>query len=141
MMVENNHAYLRVALVLTSLVIVGCGTKEANKPSLTPVTGTITLDGKALSDADIVFHYKGTAPEGYQDGASRSDEDGAFQVKSGDQLGVLPGLHKVTVTRSESAGQPSLPKKYAGVETTNLEVKVTRDRSIGYLLQLSTTSQ
>lgn len=147
MSIVRIHTYRCLPIVLMTLAVIGCGTKEDFEPSLTVVTGTITLDGQPLTDADLKFHYKGTAPEVYKGAASRSNANGEFQIKSviegrsGAKLGILPGPHKVTVTRTKSDGQPEVPKKYTSLDTTDLELKASEDRSIGYVLELSSATE
>lgn len=136
-----NQTSQRLAIVLTTLALIGCGKKEVAEPDLTPISGTIKLDGQPLANADLVFHFKGTAPDGYNGAASRSDEDGVFQIKSGEKLGILPGIHRVTVTIAESAEQRQVPKKYTTAETTNLELQANADRSTGYVLELSSANE
>lgn len=134
-------------IVLMTLAVIGCGRKEDAEPTLTVITGTITLDGQPLPNADLEFHYKGTAPEAYKGAASRSDAEGVFQVKSviegktGAKLGILPGPHNVIVTRTQSDEQPEVPKKYTSLDTTDLELKASEDRSIGYVLELSSVTE
>lgn len=141
MRVALKHKKEFLMLALASLAISGCGGKENAGPSLTPATGTITLDGEPLPDAEIEFHYKGSKPEKYPGAASRSDSRGVFQVKSGKQLGIIPGRHKVTVTRSNSDAQPKVPEKYSSLDTTDLELEVKSDVSTGYVLELTSTTQ
>ena len=141
MSIVRRHTLLQFPIVLMTLAVMGCGTKDDDDPTLTLVTGTITLDGQPLHNADLEFHYKGTAPEAYKGAASRSDANGVFQIKSGARLGILPGPHKVIVTRTQADGQPVVPKKYTSLDTTDLELKASGDRSIGYVLELSSASE
>lgn len=128
-----------------SLAALGCGNKENGETRLTPVQGTVFLDRKPLAHAEIAFHFKGTVPESYQGAASRSNEDGVFQIKSGNQLGTLTGPHIVTVSRSAGGpgveSQVELPELYAKPETSKLQIDVRKDQWIGYDLQLSTTAE
>lgn len=141
MKVVPNYRNKWLMLALTALALGGCSEKQSAGPTLTPVTGTITLDGQPLPDAEIEFHYKGSAPDGYEGASSQSDLNGVFQVKSGEQLGIIPGLHRVTVTRNDSDVQPEIPKKYRSLDTTDLELKVSSDKATGYVLKLSSTAQ
>jgi len=136
---KHGNGFLMVALA--SLAITGCGGKDDVGPSLTPVSGTVTLDGEPLPDADIVFHFKGSKPEKYVGASSRSDSEGRFQVKSGKQLGIIPGRHKVTVARSNSDAQPEVPEKYSSLDTTDLELEAKSDVATGYVLKLTSTTQ
>lgn len=136
---------LAAFVVVASLAAHGCGNKEDVEHRLTPVEGTVFLDGKPLAHADIAFYFKGTVPESYKGAASRSDDDGVFQVKSGDQLGTLTGPHIVTVTRrpdEPGAESPTeIPEQYTKPETSKLQIDVRKDQWIGYNLELSTTAE
>lgn len=69
----------------------GCG-----KPGLEliPITGVVTLDGKPVQGAAVVFQFQGSGPPA----RGVTDQNGQFQLttkKAND--GVVAGLHTVTV--------------------------------------------
>lgn len=136
---------LAAFVVVAAAAAQGCGNNENVETRLTPVEGTVFLDGKPLAHAEIALHFKGTVPESYKGAVSRSDEDGVFQVKSGDQLGTLTGPHMVTVSRrpggTDVESQVEVPGQYAKPETSKLQIDVRKDQWIGYNLQLSTTAE
>ena len=77
-------------LAIASLVLFGCGGKD------TPVkvSGVVTLEGKPLADASVIFWPDGN---GRQANGS-TDSEGKFTLttqKAGD--GALPGTYKVIV--------------------------------------------
>jgi hypothetical protein len=84
-----------VALVsILALAFSGCGKTRPVK-----VAGMVTLDGKPLGGATIVF-----TPEegGGRQASALSDDDGAFELttyNTGD--GALPGTYKVMVRKDE----------------------------------------
>lgn len=139
------NGYLVAFVLLAFMATNGCGKKDGTETRLTPVEGSVFLDGKPLAHADIEFHFKGTVPESYTGAASRSDERGVFQVKSGDQLGTLPGPHIVTVRRGQDASgvEPpvEIPQQYTSPDTSKLQIDVRKDKWIGYALQLSTAAE
>lgn len=85
--------------VLTALIfstfLVGCG-GGVDVPPLGPVTGRVTLKGKPLADARVVFRPEkgGGRPSG-----GKTDEDGYFELFYSDDLpGAVIGHHKVLIT-------------------------------------------
>jgi hypothetical protein len=82
------------ALVLAGLLFLlamGCGDRRVG------VEGKVTLDGKPLSKAMVVFR-----PEaGGQESGDVTDDDGSFRVKGAQADGLVPGQYKVTVSKKE----------------------------------------
>lgn len=72
------------------LSLTGCGIK------LVPVQGVVTLDGKPLEGATVIF----TSPDGKTNGSGMTDATGAFSITTADKLGAAPGTYKVCVTKS-----------------------------------------
>ena len=70
------------------MLSVGCGT------GVQPVTGTVKLDGKALSDAVVSFVPIGEGSAG----AATTDSEGRFSITSVLGAGLAPGKYKVSVT-------------------------------------------
>jgi hypothetical protein len=84
------------ALAIAGLALAGAGCgKGKSKPI--PTEGTVTLDGKPLADAQVVFHPL----EGKGQVASAiTGSDGSFRLtttNTGD--GAVPGDYKVTVRK------------------------------------------
>jgi hypothetical protein len=81
----------------------GCG---PSRPALLPAEGLITLDGKPLADAAVVFQPKG----GGRPASARTDASGRFKVGTyTPKDGALPGEHTVTIVAAESTGPPNAP--------------------------------
>ena len=88
-----------VALTLLALWVVGCGPADKPVPAgLVPVSGTVTMDGKGLNGATVMF-----IPTSGQavDAGGLTDEAGKYELKSGEGkgTGALPGEYRVVVTR------------------------------------------
>lgn len=140
----------------------GCGkSKKGPTFDLTPVAGTVTLDGKPLADADVGFYLQGTAPEGYYGSGAKTDAEGKYVLKAGDALGAVPGQYKVTVSRLVGADgaaiaaeedeegmdaeqlkmggdvKESMPAKYSDMEQTELTTTVEKGKADGYDFQLT----
>jgi len=124
--------------VCWSLLAAGCG---PGRPKTVPVTGVVTLDGKAVEGAGVML-----SPEaGGRPASGTTDKEGKFTLKTfeaGD--GALPGKHLISVTRKTTTGfladedglsggiAPEgvketwiVPKKYSDCKTSGLTVEVT----------------
>jgi hypothetical protein len=94
-----------VLLCVALLVLAGCGD---GGPELGKVSGTVTLDGKPLPKARIVF-------EGGPDGSpsyATTDEDGHYELKFGvDKPGAMVGEHLVRITTARTEPADSLGRE------------------------------
>lgn len=138
----------------------GCakGSKE-RQFDLTPVSGTVTLDGKPLADADVGFAFQGVPPEGFFGSAARTDSQGRYELQTGAKKGAVAGSYRVTVSRIvapsgvtlnpeegldlgqlSASGEVSqtVPVKYTNVGTTDLTTAVEKSKSDGYNFDLKT---
>lgn len=127
----------RMALVVY-LVICGCG-RSAAVPKLQtlPVKGTVTLDGKPLAAADVVF-MTFDPPAAF---VGTTQDDGTYQLQGPEgREAFLKGSCKVTVSRMvKPDGSPlapgelpamveaveQLPPKYSRLEATVLAETLT----------------
>jgi len=153
------HAWLiGLALALTSA---GCGRKSKGPTfDLTPVAGTVTLDGKPVTDADVAFYLQGSAPEGFHGSAAKTDAEGKFELITGAAKGAVPGSYKVTISQYRDAnggpvmisegmdleqlkmqGQAKemLPPQYSDMEKTELKATVEKGKAEGYDFQLKSS--
>ena len=106
--------------------LAGCG---PSGPELVDVQGVVTLDGKPLDRATIIFQPKeGRASVG------TTDADGAYRLKyTNARYGALPGDHTVRITSQvlftegqANSGRPELlPQRYH--EKTELTANVSSD--------------
>lgn len=119
------------------LTVAGCQ-KSAGPPTIKtlPVTGTVTLDGKPLSGADVVFMSAETSGAF----AGRTDDKGEYQLQSfGAAKGSCQGMHRVTISRlvkpdgslpgpdeppANSGATETLPGKYSDAAFTTLSADV-----------------
>lgn len=149
-----------VWVIACVMVLAGCGKgKKGPTFDLTPVAGTITLDGKPLADAEVGFHLQGTAPTGYYGSGARTDAGGKYELRTGDALGAVPGNYKVVVSRLTAPdGGPivlqegidleqlkmqgqvkeSVPPIYADLSKTELTTMVEKGKVDGYNFDLKT---
>ncbi|MFM7207045.1 MAG: hypothetical protein ACKO4T_10300 [Planctomycetaceae bacterium] len=128
-----------ITAAITALVLIaiaGCGPK---RPATVPVRGTVTLDGKPVASATVLFQ----PPQGVP-GRAITGGDGGFTLTTFiDGDGAIPGRHRVAVTKftitglTESEGGVSgaatpgavretwiTPQKYASLTDSGLEVEV-----------------
>jgi hypothetical protein len=80
-------------LVLTA----GCGSQ------FVPVSGRVTLDGKPLANAMVVFEPLSDDPNPGPGSTGKTDKDGRYTLTlmTGKGSGAVVGLHKVSITAYE----------------------------------------
>jgi len=109
--------------------------KAEATPRPTKVTGTVTLDGKPLSGATIVF-----APQQGRPACGVTDARGRSALSTFDKDdGALPGVYRVTITAGDSqdsakpnqgqphravADKPAIPARYSVPAMTELTTDV-----------------
>jgi hypothetical protein len=160
MLIDSSKARCASFFLLVCLAAIVCGCSKSKKLDLTPVSGTVTLDGKPLPDADVTFFYQGSSINGYRISTGKTDAAGKYELKAGAQPGAVPGDFKVTVSRvvtkdgaavkleegmdmtqleMQGLAKQSLPEKYYDYEKTGLTAKVEKGKSEGYDFPLSSS--
>lgn len=124
-------------LVLLALAGAGCGEQ---KPALVPVRGHVTFRGTPLTGGAIVF-----TPDPERGGSgplacARIDNDGGFVLRTGQDVGAVPGWHRVTFTaRASDSTSPEtlLPARYSDPEQSGQsgEVKPGQGNVIEFHLE------
>jgi hypothetical protein len=127
----------RLFLLPLAIVLAGCGGGDGLKTA--PVSGRVTLNGKPLADAAIVFSpvaRRGGNNYPGPDSGARTDSDGRFtlMLTGKDVRGAVVGKHKVRITMIPDADSADdrphhfkqLPKQYSGKDT-KLEFEVPAD--------------
>ncbi|NQT36525.1 MAG: carboxypeptidase regulatory-like domain-containing protein [Planctomycetes bacterium] len=122
----NKLACVIGLLGLTGLLLTcgGCG------GDLATVSGTVTMDGKALPEATVTFR-----PAEGAVGYGTSDAEGHYTIRTGASDGLAPGDYKVTVQAygelPESAPEDSevpppviTPGKYADANLSGITFKI-----------------
>ena len=131
-----------MACVVASCVLlaaVGCGDKDEG-PKLTPVSGTVNLDGKAAPGVMVTFVPVGKTPGEGATGVT--DATGVYQLKvRGTKVGVPAGEYKVVCQKlvmpdgsdfdaskvpslADSGARQILPPSYSDGEQTTLKAQV-----------------
>lgn len=86
----------RLTCVLALLLLAGCG--ESVKPGRgVPVSGKITLGGKPLADADVLFTNDTFV------GFGKTDAEGNYRLVQG----ALPGSNRVSLSKYEGGKAPT----------------------------------
>jgi hypothetical protein len=113
-MIQNTIGSLKVVAVVWAMVfIAGCDAGSG----LSPVTGTVTLDGKPYASAQVRF-----VPETGRPSIGITDDSGVYSLTYiRDEKGAAPGSYRVDVTTvhvsmSDTDGgkepQEKIPAKY-----------------------------
>lgn len=102
------------------------GVKGAAKKAGGSAQGKITVDGKPLAEAGVVFRTAGQRP-----GIAKTAADGTYLVKD-----LAAGSYKVQVL--PGVGGPMLDDKYQNAETTPLKVEVAEDKPTTFDIDLKT---
>ena len=129
-------ALLRRLAWLPVLLACGCGGGER----LVPVAGRITVGGKPLPAGVVVFHpdvERGNRTR--QEPRGTVNEQGAYELRSGDRAGAPPGWYRVAVfaMRQPQPGDGMKPpdwlasQRYSDVKTSGLSVQVVEAPAAG----------
>jgi hypothetical protein len=117
------------SFLLTSVLLValtGCG---SSGPEIAYVTGKVTMDGKPLPNAAVVF-----VPENGRPAGARTDEDGTYVLNFAQgRKGAIPGASTIRIMTFRDAdqdenGQPipgspeTVPARYNTESTLTFEV-------------------
>lgn len=101
----------RWLLALSLCACAGCG--GGSGPELFSVSGTVTLNGKPLPNAELIFQPKEGAPS-----YGKTDAEGYYELTySRDRSGALAGSHTVSITTAiededGNTAEELLPTKY-----------------------------
>jgi uncharacterized protein (TIGR03067 family) len=91
-----------------------------NEKELGPVEGWVTLNGKPLANATVVFvpvDKKG------QKATGTTNKNGEYKLTTHGKKGALSGKYKVIITK-DIQGNPVLPARYRSEKTTPFEATV-----------------
>ncbi|MCA9190260.1 MAG: carboxypeptidase regulatory-like domain-containing protein [Planctomycetales bacterium] len=91
---------LRVFSLLTfAFIAIGC---SPSGPDIASVKGTVTMDGKPLEYATVIF----IPTSGGRPAVARTDKEGQYELRfSGGRMGTIPGLNKVRITTVRDPGE------------------------------------
>ncbi len=126
-------------LVLGGMVFacaVGAGCRSGIE--LLPVSGVVTLDGKPVEQATVLFKPE-TGPVAY----GQTDSAGRFELSTAGRKGAVPGKHKVSITKTKVTGVGNdemvdpekvktewiVPQKFTDPEKSELTAEVARGKT------------
>jgi len=114
---------LSLTIVLT-LSLAGCG--GASGPDLGTVSGTVTMDGNPLANAEVIFNPVTESEVRGRGSSARTNANGYYSLEyTYDKKGAIPGEHQVTIfseqANNESGKDPLLPNIY----NKNSELRAT----------------
>lgn len=121
--------------VMVALCLLGCGGggPAADTPELFEAHGTVTLDGKPLKDAQVLFTAENKAPT-----SGRTDENGHYVIQYNDEVnGAYPGKNVVRINiglnfddpdaddeeEEDEMAMKNLPAKYNSMTALEVDVK------------------
>ena len=133
-------AFVRIHFALSLLTLAGCGGS-----ALCPVSGKVLVDGEPLTKGFVVYHPDDDRPiSGEELPRAELDQEGAYQLQSGKNLGAPPGKYRVVIvaqdlsTRAPDARsavhpepQPLIDRKYFVLEQTPLRAEVKKEAAAG----------
>lgn len=111
--------------------VAGCG---QSGPELFPVQGQVTLDGRPLADAGVMFLPADMGPSA----SGTTNSDGHFELMTVNRIGAIRGNHHVAIAKRKYVGvKPGeepvpgglraewySPNKYANPTTSGLSAEV-----------------
>jgi hypothetical protein len=126
--------FLMIALILQ----MGCG---PSGPEIARVQGTVTMDGKPLPSAIIMF-----VPVGGRPSVSETDANGKYVLEfSGGRKGAIPGINRVEINtgrlayekdgKNYPAVKESVPVQYNRLTTLEFNVEAGKNNTADFALK------
>ena len=127
-----------VLLMMALMLQVGCG---PSGPDIARVQGTVTMDGKPLPNAIIMF-----VPVGGRPSVSETDANGKYVLEfSGGRKGAIPGINRVEINtgrlayekdgKNYPAVKESVPVQYNRVTTLEFNVEAGKNNTADFALK------
>ena len=127
-----------VLLMMALMLQVGCG---PSGPDIARVQGTVTMDGKPLPNAIIMF-----VPVGGRPSVSETDANGKYVLEfSGGRKGAIPGINRVEINtgrlayekdgKNYPAVKESVPVQYNRLTTREFNVEAGKNNTADFALK------
>ncbi|WP_437206761.1 carboxypeptidase-like regulatory domain-containing protein [Planctomicrobium sp. SH664] len=149
------HAFVLFVFSFFISALAGCRTeKPTDRPNVVPTTGTVTLNGKPVSMAEVTFMNM----EAQRTGFGMTDENGNFFLTTFENAdGVVPGEQAVAIRRVDiidktpenakaSGGENGdgrrvevkwiIPEKYSSFQKSGLTVSVREGQENHFRFEL-----
>lgn len=130
----------RIVLVAIGATVWACslGAGCRSGVELLPVSGVVTLDGKPVEQATVLFKPE-TGPVAY----GQTDAAGRFELSTAGRKGAVPGKHKVSITKTKVTGVGNdemvdpekvktewiVPQKFTDPDKSGLTAEVARGKT------------
>lgn len=86
-------------VALVAALATGCGSgDETDYYALTPVTGTVTVDGEPLAGAKVIFAPQGNVPD--TPGSDVTGKSGNYKIMYRGRAGVAKGKYSVSISKT-----------------------------------------
>jgi hypothetical protein len=120
---------LRLLMIAAATCLTLSGCTGSDRPAIAPVRGQVTLDGKPIAGATVVFLCQG-AP---RPAVGITDSSGNFQLTTFEQNdGAVVGTHVVAVKKSASLSEEAVPTNESDAELDSAkEIDDAVKRSLG----------
>ena len=118
MMYFDNSLVRGIAILCSCMLISGCG---PDGPEIAVVEGTVTLDGKPLPRASVVFVNQSGRPA-----AAMTDDKGAYKLNFDEtRKGAIPGENVVRISTFQGGGGglPSAKETVAAEYNTQTKLR------------------
>lgn len=112
-MIHLQYTHIRWVgtLAMVALLFTGCG---SGGPEIAHVSGRVTMDGKPLANATVVF-----IPENGRPAGARTDADGKYVLNFTEgRRGAMPGKNTIRITTLRDADQDETGKSIPGSPET-----------------------
>ncbi len=117
-------------VIATLLGALTCGLAGCNTsgPSfkLTPVTGTVKMNGAPLADASVTFLYNGppeSLPADFLGSVGKTDANGKYELITNNGKGTIAGKFKVIVQKTtDPQGNPVKEDAAAGMDIEQMKL-------------------
>jgi hypothetical protein len=110
-----------LVLAVTAALAVGCGGEDI--PTLVPVSGTVSMDGKPIAGASVEF-IPLDPKQPQTAGGATTDQSGKYIAMYRGNPGLSPGKYKVNV---QKAASPDSSKTAGGIEKDPYMAKLSAD--------------
>ncbi len=121
-MCTKMNRFFKLNFVLFTMIMVGCGSQamvDSGEP--VEISGVVTLDGKPLSEAEVIF-ISADGDSLVAPGMAMTDNKGKYTITVD-----APREYKVTVDRMMNGGPHPGLKNYQG-DGTSLKASVSKEK-------------
>jgi hypothetical protein len=140
---------LRSVLVIGFCTAVLAGCSKSKGPATIEVTGIVTLDGKPLDGANVLFSPGLGSNDSRLASQTTTDGNGKFHLQThigggNYKSGIVPGKYDVTISKLDTSAAKNtfsppknlLPAKYADAKTSPFKADVVAGQANDFPLAL-----